>query len=207
MTSERIYLYTRFERFWHWSQAGLIIFMAVTGFEIRSLYHVFGFELAVQLHTTAAWALIGLWVFAIFWHATTGEWKQYIPTFDKIQAVARYYALDIFGDAPHPYRKTRLHKHNPLQRLVYFGLWVIVNPTIWISGLLYMFYQDWSTLGLAAYLSMEGVALVHACAAFLIIAFLVGHIYLVTLGPTVLFHIKAMLTGWEQVEPHEEEES
>jgi hypothetical protein len=28
---------------------------------------------------TAAWVLIVLWLFAIFWHITTGEWRQYIP--------------------------------------------------------------------------------------------------------------------------------
>ena len=30
--SERMYLFTRFERFWHWSQAALIITLLFTGF-------------------------------------------------------------------------------------------------------------------------------------------------------------------------------
>jgi len=54
--------------------------MLLTGFEIRGIYPVFGFERAVELHTLAAWSLVTLWVFAIFWHFTTGEWRQYIPT-------------------------------------------------------------------------------------------------------------------------------
>lgn len=198
--TERVYLFTRFERFWHWSQAALIIFMATTGFEIRGFYTVFGFEQALGLHTFAAWALIGLWVFATFWHATTGEWRQYIPTLERITAVARYYAIDIFSDAPHPYHKTRLHKHNPLQRLVYLGLWVAINPAIWISGLLYLFYNDWEAWGLAPFLNLETVALVHAAAAFLIVMFLIGHVYLVTLGHTTFAHIKAMITGWDDLD-------
>ena len=198
--ADNIYLFTRFERFWHWAQAGLIIFMAVTGFEIRALYHLFGFEQAVSLHTTAAWLLIGLWVFAVFWHVTTGEWKQYIPTLDRIVLIMRYYSVDIFNDAPHPYKKTRMKKHNPLQRLVYLSLWVFINPMIWISGLLYLFYQDWQAWGLAEYLSMEVVAIVHASGAFLIITFLIGHVYLVTTGRTTFIHIKAMITGWEDTE-------
>jgi thiosulfate reductase cytochrome b subunit len=203
--SERIYLYARFERFWHWSQASLIIFMAVTGFEIHAFYELFGFERAVYLHTTAAWVLMGLWVFAIFWHATTGEWKQYVPTLDRVVAVMRFYSVDIFKDAPHPYHKTRLHKHNPLQRLVYLALWVMINPTIWISGLLYFFYNNWQSSELASYLDLETISVIHAAAAFMLVSFLIIHVYLITIGETPFTHIKAMLTGWEEVETENEE--
>ena len=199
----RIYLYARFERFWHWSQASLIIFMALTGFEIHAFYVLFGYESAVQLHTTAAWVLIGLWIFAIFWHATTGEWKQYIPTLDRVVTIIRFYSRDIFNDAPHPYHKSRLQKHNPLQRFVYLLLWVLINPAIWISGLLYFFYNDWKALGLASFLSLEVVAVVHTVAAYLIFSFLIFHVYLVTIGDTPFTHIKAMITGWEEVEQEE----
>ena len=74
----RIYLFKRFERFWHWSQAGLIMALMTTGFEVHGSYSLLGFESAATTHTTAAWALVWLWGFAIFWHFTTGEWKQYI---------------------------------------------------------------------------------------------------------------------------------
>jgi thiosulfate reductase cytochrome b subunit len=71
--AERIYVFKRFERFWHWSQAGLIIFLMLTAFDIHGTYTIFGFEKAVAYHTIAAWSLIGLWVFAIFWHFTTAD--------------------------------------------------------------------------------------------------------------------------------------
>jgi len=32
---KHIYVYRAFERFWHWGQAILIMFLAVTGFEIH----------------------------------------------------------------------------------------------------------------------------------------------------------------------------
>ena len=111
--TERIYIFKRFERFWHWSQALLIMFMMTTGFEVHGLYTLFGFENAVGFHTTAAWALITLWIFAIFWHFTTGEWKQYIPTLDKADAMLKYYLTGIFTHAEHPFRQTTLTKHNP----------------------------------------------------------------------------------------------
>jgi hypothetical protein len=49
--TERVYLFKGFERFWHWSQAALIIFMLLTGFEIHGTYANFGFERAVNYHT------------------------------------------------------------------------------------------------------------------------------------------------------------
>ena len=75
----RIYLYKRYERFWHWSQAVLVMFMLITGFEVHGSYEWFGFQQAVELHTYAAWTLLVLWAFTIFWQFTTGEWRQYCP--------------------------------------------------------------------------------------------------------------------------------
>ena len=39
---ERIYVFKRFERFWHWSQALLIIGMMITGFEVHGSYTLLG---------------------------------------------------------------------------------------------------------------------------------------------------------------------
>jgi len=197
MTAEKIYIFKRFERFWHWTQAALIIFMMLTGFEIHGTYKLFGFGKAVSLHTFAAWSLITLWVFAIFWHFTTGEWKQYIPTLEKVDAMLKYYLTGIFTDAPHPFRQTSLTKHNPLQRLAYLGVKLLINPLIWVSGLLYLYYGAWTELGLGG-LSLSWVALVHTGAAFLMLIFFIIHVYLTTTGATPLAHIKAMITGWEE---------
>ena len=38
MTVKQIYIFKGFERFWHWAQAVLIMFMALTGFEIDGTY-------------------------------------------------------------------------------------------------------------------------------------------------------------------------
>jgi thiosulfate reductase cytochrome b subunit len=198
MTTERMYIFKRFERFWHWSQAALIITMGATGFEIHGTYSLFGYENAQEVHTIAAWLLIGLWVLAIFWHFTTGEWRQYIPTADKLLAMIRYYLTGIFTDAPHPFRQTKLTKHNPLQRLAYLFVKLIINPALWVSGLLYLYYSDWPALGLGG-LSLATVAFVHTAAAFLMAVFFVAHVYFATTGHTPISHIKAMITGYEEV--------
>ncbi|MCG7862406.1 MAG: tetrathionate reductase family octaheme c-type cytochrome [Candidatus Thiodiazotropha endolucinida] len=196
---KKIYIFKRFERFWHWAQTLLILFMLITGFEIHGSYTLFGMEQAMNLHTLAAWILIGLWVFAIFWHFTTGEWRQYIPTTNKVLAVARYYSVDIFKNQPHPFRATKLHKHNPLQRLAYLLFKLVLAPAVWISGLLYLFYNDWSQWGLGG-LELGLIAFMHTLAAYLLAVFFIGHVYLTTTGHTVTAHIKAMLTGWEEIE-------
>jgi thiosulfate reductase cytochrome b subunit len=201
--SERIYIYKRYERFWHWSQALLIIVMMITGFEVHGSYALIGFQKAVQLHSLAAWTLLTLWAFTIFWQFTTGEWRQYLPSLKNVVAMIHYYTIGIFTNSPHPFRKTVVQKHNPLQRLAYLALLAFISPLIWGSGLLYLFYGDWARLGIDQNLSLETVAVLHTLGAYMITAFFFIHVYLTTTGHTVFAHIKAMITGWEEVEkPH-----
>ena len=44
------YLYTRYERFWHWLQTALITILLVTGFEVDGLYTLLGYKTAVEVH-------------------------------------------------------------------------------------------------------------------------------------------------------------
>ena len=198
--AERIYIFKRFERFWHWSQAALIMFLMLTGFEIHGTYKIFGYEDATSYHTIAAWSLVTLWVFAVFWHFTTGEWKQYIPTMQKVDAMFKYYLTGIFTHAPHPFKQTARIKHNPLQRLAYLFFWLVISPTIWFSGWFYLFYANWADWGLDSLLSLEWVAFFHTFGAFMILIFFIAHVYLATAGHTVMSHIKAMITGWEETD-------
>jgi thiosulfate reductase cytochrome b subunit len=192
---ERIYIFTRFERFWHWTQALLVIGMMITGFEIHGTYNLLGFEKAHEVHTLAAWVLITLWVFAIFWHFITGEWRQYIPTMKNADVVLRHYAWGIFNGEPHPFKVTRAHKHNPLQAQAYLGVKLLINPILWISGLAYLYYNELAAAG--QNLDLATIALIHTLGAFMMLAFFIAHVYLITTGHTVTTHIKAMITGWE----------
>ncbi len=191
----RVYIFTRFERLWHWIQAVLIIGMLITGFEIHGSYHLLGFEQAHRVHTTAVWAFIGLWVFAMFWYLTTGEWRQYIPTMKNIDKIVRFYSVGIFKGEPHPFKPTRERKHNPMQAQTYLGVTVVVTPLIWLSGLAYLFYNE---LGAAGFrVDLGTIATVHTVGAFLMLAFLIGHVYLGTTGHTPMAHFRAMVTGWD----------
>ncbi len=195
------YIYHRFERFWHWMQAALIIFLGVTGFEIHGSFTFFGYEQAVEYHDIAAWSFIMLIVLAIFWHITKGEWRQYLPTWKNLKAQANYYIFGIFRNAPHPTKKTVLTKLNPLQKLVYAGLKVLLIPTMVLTGLVYMFYrypQQNEVLSLNIS-GLQTVALLHTLGAFLLVSFFVAHLYLITTGHTVTSNLRAMITGYEDL--------
>lgn len=205
---KKIYIYNGFNRFWHWAQASLIIFLAFTGFEIHGSIDVLGFEKAVQYHSIAAIALLILIAFAIFWHFTTGMWKQYIPTTDKLLEQIMYYSKGMFKGEKHPTHKSELTKLNPLQRLVYLGFKLVLIPITIISGILYMLHKgiDKNDIVVVSDLKLEHIAGWHTVGAFLLMAFLVVHVYMTTTGSTPTSNIKAMFTGYEEIEEEQKEE-
>jgi len=198
----KVYIYKGFERFWHWSQASLIMFLAVTGFEIHSSYTIFGFEKATQYHQVAAWMLMGLLVFAIFWHLTTGEWRQYIPTTKQLKDQIIFYVSGIFKGEHHPTQKTELSKLNPLQRLVYLGFKIILIPLTTITGIMYLLYKtiDQNNLIVIEDYPLESIAFWHTLGAILLMIFLIVHVYMTTTGKTPTSNINAMITGYEELE-------
>lgn len=198
----KVMVYKRFERFWHWSQAALIIGLMLTGFEIHSSYNWLGFERAVNMHIVMALLLIVLWLFAIFWHFTTGEWRQYIPTSEKLAAMTRYYAFGMFRDEAKPYKKSLSAKHNPLQRLAYLAFKLLISPLIWVSGMLYLLYPYWPQLGLG-WLALAPVAIVHTAAAFAMLVFFIAHVYLAFTGKPFYEYVHAMITGYEELDDEE----
>jgi len=199
---KKIYIYKGFERFWHWSQALIILFMVVTGFEIHGSYNLLGYENAVTWHTTAAWAFVTLIVFAIFWHFTTGEWRQYIPNTNYLKAQFEYYIGGIFRNAPHPTNKTVYNKFNPLQRIIYFGLKIMIIPVMVASGFLYLYFH-YPQFGIEVN-SLKPIALIHTLGAFSLIAFVIAHVYLTTVtGVKPWSSIAAMVSGWEEMSEEE----
>jgi thiosulfate reductase cytochrome b subunit len=204
----KVYVYKGFERFWHWTQASLIIFLAFTGFEVHGTYSVLGFEHASRFHRVASWMLIGLVIFAIFWHLVTGEWRQYVPTTKKLAAQIKFYGIGMFKGEKHPSKKTELNKLNPLQRLVYLGFKLILIPLTVISGFIYMFHKtiDRNEVVVISDFSLESVAFWHTLGAILLMVFLVIHVYMTTTGHTPTSNIRAMITGFEDMDDDEEDD-
>ncbi len=185
-------IFGRFERFWHWAQTVLVLVLLASGARMYGLVEIGHWGEAYRLHLVAAALLVVLWVFAIFWHFTTGEWRQYLPTFGSLLQVIRFYAWGIFTGEAHPAKPSIQRKHNPLQRLSYLFLKLVINPLLWITGTL-LLTLPWTGLEIVP------IAWWHVVAAYAMALFLIVHIYMTTTGETVLAHLRAMITGYDWV--------
>ncbi len=190
----KIYLYSRYERLWHWIQAVMIITLIITGLEIHGTYNFLGFRTAVKIHNTVGLTWLVLFAFFVFWLFTTGEWKQYIPTTKKLFSVIKYYSWDIFKGRPHPVQKSKGAKHNPLQRLTYLGISAMLLPLQMATGILYYLYNE-----ISLFMPLNVLAGIHTIIALFLLNFLVIHVYMTTTGHSVFSHIAGMITGWEEI--------
>lgn len=206
MATHDVKVFPFFERFWHWSQVVLILTLLFTGLGLNGVHGLIPFGPAVMLHTLAALTLMVLWVFTAFWMATTGTWRQFIPRIEGMIQVARFYAIGVFKGEEHPYKKIFWRKHNPLQAATYFGLTWVVFPAIWISGLLYLTYNLWGQ-GAAGTFWLTAIAGVHLMAAYVIVAFVIVHVYLLTVGHGFRSHVRPMITGYDEIDLTPEQEA
>lgn len=196
----RVYLFKRYERLWHWGQAALILALAATGFEVHGTWRLLGFENAVRVHEASGIALVVLTLFTMFWHATTGEVRQFVPTRHNFAEQVRFYTGGIFRRAPHPEVATPEKKFNPIQKAAYFGLLIFVFPVQIVAGALYFGTPLWPEL-VDRLGGVRTIALIHTAGAFAMLSFLTVHLYMITTGNTLMSNLKAMITGWA-VESH-----
>lgn len=203
MTYHPELLFSRYERFWHWSQALLILALIVTGFHVTGFVDWMDYELAARWHRQFAMYLVLLWSFTLFWLLITGEWHQYVPTSEKMMDVIHYYSKGIFDPfLSHPFKKSRRRKHNPLQRIAYLVLSVLLSPALLVSGVMFAFYKKWYMVGIPnAWLG--DVAGVHVAVAYAMVCFVILHVYMVFTGKPTMAAFQAMITGFAQVEDME----
>jgi thiosulfate reductase cytochrome b subunit len=206
---KQVYMYTMYERLWHWLQALAIMALIFTGLIIHrpDMFGQFSFAYAVQVHNTLGFILLINAFLAAFYHFTSGEIRQYLPEpkgfFSQAITQTIFYIRGIFRGAPHPFEKNPQKKLNPLQQITYFGILNVLLPLQVITGIMIWGAQQWPQI---AY-SLGGLPFLapfHTLAAWLFGSFLMMHIYLTTTGSTPLANIKAMIVGWDEVEVHGE---
>jgi thiosulfate reductase cytochrome b subunit len=90
-------------------------------------------------------------------------------------------------------------KQNALQSLAYLSFMVIIGPALWSTGIVYLAYPLWSDWAIGT-IGLPAVAFVHTAAAFLMITFVLIHVYMTTTGKTVTHYVKTMITGYESIE-------
>ena len=208
---EHVYMYSVYERLWHWLQTFAIVLLLFTGLVIHKpdTFGVFSFRGVVLVHNILAAILAANALLSLFYHLTSGEIQQYIPRprgfFDQTFTQTKYYLLGIFKGEEHPFEKTANKKLNPLQQITYVAILNVLLPLQGLTGVLIWGAQRWP--GIAERLGgLPFLAPFHTLIAWLFAAFIVMHVYLTTTGHTPMANIKAMIMGWDEVEVHQSDE-
>jgi thiosulfate reductase cytochrome b subunit len=198
--TERVLLHPPLERVWHWSQAACTIMLMGTGAVIHWPEKFPGwFSGAVSLHGIFGWIMIFLFILWLCYNLFTGRISHYLPRREEIPAAvkrqAKFYFVGIFRNDPQPFPPGKDAKFNPLQKLAYLKLQLIVLPLLLTSGVLYMYRESFKE----AIQTVGGVAVlasIHLVLGAIVAVFLVIHIYLTTTGVTPGEHCRSMIFGY-----------
>lgn len=187
-------------RLWHWANAGLFLTAVVTGASMHFAGHpgLIRFTSAVTLHNASGILLTIGWVVFVIGNLVSDNGRHYRVRFrglvDDLLLQARYYTWDIFRGAPHPFPVTSRMKFNTLQQLSYLGAMYLLMPLLSLSGWAFLFPKvlPKTLFGLG---SLWLVALTHSVVAYLLVLFVIVHIYIITIGDNPWANMWAMITG------------
>ncbi len=208
VATQRVRMYDAYRRFWHWLQATSIVVLLLTGLVIHrpDVFAAIPFRAVVTLHNVVAAILAINAALSLFFHLATERMREYLPRpygfIDDAMLQARYYVSGIFKGAPHPFEKRPDERMNPIQKLTYFAILNVLLPLQIATGAAMWGAQQWPG-GAAALGGLPLLAPLHSLLAWLFACFVVAHVYLTTTGATPLEAIRAMVTGYEEVEVHE----
>lgn len=209
---EKLYVHPLPVRIWHWTNMSCFVLLILSGLQIRYVgeFDVIPFRSAVIIHNVVGFVLIANYLVWLIFYLVSDKKKAYHPILNPMQyfrqtmAQVRYYAYGIFMGEPSPHHVSPYHKFNPLQLLTYQVLMLILLPLQIYTGLLM-----WDVRLFAALVDASGGVRVVDTAHVAIFIFFVGYIlvhpYLATLGHTPTAHIRAMVSGYEEVEKTAEE--
>ena len=199
-------LYSLHERMWHWLQAAGMIFLILTGLAIHypDRFAILGsMANAVRWHSWIGFALILNAFLGIFYHVTAEKYHHFLPRMDDFTGAAirqaRFYFYGIFKGEKHPFDADPRRKLNPLQKITYLLLLNILLPFQIVTGILIWGADRWPQV-FARIGGLWVLGPAHTLGSYLFLAFLIGHIYLATTGPTPGSLLRAMITGYHMQE-------
>jgi thiosulfate reductase cytochrome b subunit len=189
---KKFYLYPLWIRLWHWTNALLFIILMISGASLHYGNNFLAFETAILVHNTAGIMLTIAWLVFFIGNFISDNGKHYRLRFKgmigRLIKQSHYYAIGIFRGSPHPFHVSADMKFNTLQQLSYIGVMYGLMPILIISGLFFLGYIG----------NIWVIAMTHLVVAYLLILFMVAHIYIITTGETVFTNLRAMLTGWHK---------
>jgi thiosulfate reductase cytochrome b subunit len=204
---QRIYVNPLPVRIWHWTNAACFLALIATGVQIRylDLFDFMSFRSAVVVHNWVGFVLIGNFFVWLAFYLFSSRNMSYHPEFNIFKlaresfAQMKYYGWGIFRGEPSPHHIDPYRKFNALQKTLYQMLMFFLLPLQFFTGVLL-----WDVKRFSGMVDMLGgvrvVDTVHVLVFIFFVFFIFIHPYLATLGHTPTAHIKAMLTGYEDVE-------
>ncbi len=205
----RIYVNPLPVRIWHWTNALLFIVLIFTGVQIRylDLFQWLSFRNAVVVHNWVAFALIANFFVWLLFYLFSDRNRAYQPEFNIVKLAdacfrqMKYYGYGMFKGEANPHVIDPYDKFNPLQRMLYQILMLFLLPLQFATGLLL-----WDVKRFSNAIELVGgirvVDTVHVLIFIFFVFYMFFHPYLATLGHTPTAHIKAMVTGYEDVDEH-----
>lgn len=203
----RIYVHPLPVRIWHWINAFGFVAMILTGFQIRyiGMIDLLSFRTAVRLHNWIGFVLIANFFVWFFFYLFTDKITVYHPDLNPSRQFRRsirqmlYYGYGIFKGQPNPHHISAYHKFNAMQGMTYQVIMLLLVPLQFYTGLLLWDVERFS--GMIDVLGgVRVVDTAHVLIFIFFVVFIFVHPYLATLGHTRTAHIKAMFTGYEEVE-------
>lgn len=196
---EKVYLYSKAVRFWHWSNALLFLLLLTSGLVNHfALTSAGTMATLVSLHKICGYLLIVAWLGFVLINLFGGNGHHYIIKpkgyIDRAIKQVNFYLFGIIKGEDHPFPATEQSKFNPLQQVAYLGVMYCLVPLLLITGLLIL-NPDW--LGaLSNY--RHWLLQSHFFLAIVSVFFIVGHIYLCTTGRTPTQTFKSMVDGYHR---------
>ncbi len=202
----RLYVHPLPVRVWHWVNAAGFVALILSGLQIRfRVLDTLPLKAVIDLHNTIGFALIvnyGVWlVYYMFsdqitvYHPELSPRKHYRAMLRQLA----FYGYGLFKGQPNPHRIGVYRKFNALQSMTYQIVMILLVPLELYTGVVLWDLQRFG--GTVALLGgPRVVSTLHVALCVVFIVFLFVHVYLTTLGRSAGEHVKAMLTGYEEVE-------
>lgn len=204
MADNRIYLYPKWIRFWHATNALMFILLIITGVSLHYASidkSLIPFQVSVGIHNVCAIILTinyGIFVIGNMFSGNGTYYRKWRKNLGpKLWKQLHFYSIGIFKGDPHPFPITKKQKFNPLQKLSYVLAMYFGMPLLILSGILLMFPDKVST----TIFNISGLLfydVLHIVVGFVLSLFLIIHLYTCTLGdkPGTLF--KSMINGYHE---------
>ena len=199
--AEKVRMYPVWLRVWHWSNAILFFVLAYTGLRLHFGHRrgpIMSFEMAFNVHNLAGSLLVVFGALFFVGNVLGRNQRQYLSSpRDGLRGILRqlrWYLIGIFKGEPHPYHAAPENKFNPLQHLTYAGVMYVMFPLLLLSGVALLFpgFLPETVMGRPG---TFWVAAIHWITAAAGILFMVGHLYLGSMGDKVRDLYAAMLDG------------